>query len=135
MKKFSFLFIGLGLSVFFLFKSQGESGQSQKPSLVKMANPSAIQKETAFFEDGSPKYVYEYLKGLPHGTHKEYFENGQQYLEVQYHNGKRDGWQYVWSSDGKPQYTVQWMHGVVLWRMDFPIATDAKPSPEWKFTC
>ena len=55
-----------------------------------------------FWEGGSPKFEFHFNeKGSYNGSFKEWYRNGQLVKEFNYVNGKEDGPQRMWQSDGK----------------------------------
>lgn len=78
-------------------------------------------------------YSYTYANGMKHGKWVEYYQNGQQYSEVNYFFDQRDGSQRFYYSDGSYQFWVEWINGVQLSRLEYPRPNETvMVAPRWK---
>lgn len=57
------------------------------------------------------KYKKNYKDGKEHGECKEWYENGQLYVQEYYINGKRHGEYKTWFSNGKLHINTQYTYG------------------------
>jgi len=56
----------------------------------------------AWYKNGQQKFEYHFnTLGLYHGTVREWYQKGQTYTSFNFRNGKEEGAQQMWNSDGK----------------------------------
>lgn len=55
----------------------------------------------AYFDNGAPKFLYQFKKGAYQGTQREWFDNGQMAQKMHYLNGREEGMIQVWDRSGK----------------------------------
>jgi hypothetical protein len=92
-----------------------ELGEVEKDGerLVLVRNGKTVTGEVyANFEDGSPKFLGHYTKGVKDGVHKVWYPGGPVKHQAEYSSGRRHGAQRHWSEDGNLLWQETWQNGV-----------------------
>ena len=96
-----------GMSIMF---RNNDKNDTIKYETYKDDKLDGVKKE--FFENGKPKRVVHYKKGLPDGTHQTYNEEGKLMVDIGFKEGKNNGtWKYYFD-DGKEANVQNWLNGV-----------------------
>ena len=67
------------------------------------------------YKNGMPHREYTVNeKGQVHGTYKDWYPNGQLWVQREYVNNKLHGIEHIWDDDGMMRYKSQYNHGDTL---------------------
>lgn len=70
-----------------------------------------ISTHYGWWENGNPKFEYQFKDDVYDGTVKEWYESGRPYAVFTYKNGHENGLQQGWKSDGRVKFNYEVKNG------------------------